>query len=140
MTASEPLYSTISIYEELRHVPGIKGLQGLIMTTELCLFCSGKEKNYKPEPETDFICDLCVVLLAGAEQDDLKKAHAKAIEKGFKDKASAIESFIIPEVIDGKRPAKKHGRHSDRKRIVRDAGNKKERIKRVQTQTQAAVL
>ena len=102
------------------------------MTTGLCLFCNGQEKNYKPEPNKDFICGSCVQLLLGADQDDLKRAHAKAIKKGYLSKARAIESFLIPEGKDGKRPtSKKRGRHSNGKRINRTIGNQKERIKRV---------
>ena len=67
------------------------------MTTGLCLFCNGQKKNYKPEPNKDFICSRCVILLAGAEQGDLKKAYVRAIVKGFKDKVSALQSFIVED-------------------------------------------
>ena len=96
---------------------------------ETCLFCNEPEKNYKPGPDVDFVCGTCVQLLLRADQEDLKKAHAKAIEKGYLNKASAIETFLKPEDIDGKRPGKKRtkrkiagksiGRSSNRKRIVR---------------------
>ena len=98
----------------------------------ICLFCNKPEKNYMPVAGNDFICGSCVQLLSDAEQDDLKRAHSKAIKKGYLNKASAIESFIIPEEKDGKRPkTKKRGRYSHRKRINRTLGNQKERIKRV---------
>ena len=90
------------------------------MTTELCLFCNEPEKNYKPGPDIDSICSRCVTLLAGAEQDDFKKVHAKAIEKGFKDKASALKSFIIEDEYNV-RKTKKSKRNLERKRPVRKA-------------------
>ena len=97
-----------------------------------CLFCDGQEKNYMPMAGIDFICGSCVQLLLGAEQDDLKRAHAKAISKGYTNKARAIESFLEDKEKDEQRkPIKKCGRYSNRKRIDRAIGNQKERIKRV---------
>ena len=97
-----------------------------------CLFCNGQEPNYKPGPDVDFICSRCVQLLLGVDQDDLKKAHAKAIEKGYPGKAKAIESFLIGETNEQRKPkTKKYRRHSNRKRIDRTLGNQKERIKRI---------
>jgi hypothetical protein len=65
-----------------------------------CLFCNDLEPNYQPEPGKDFICSQCVQLLLSADQEDLLKAHAKAIEKGYSNKAKAIESFLEPEDIN----------------------------------------
>lgn len=62
-----------------------------------CLFCNGQEPKHKPGPGIDFICSRCVILLADADQDDLKRAHAKAIKKGNPGKARAIESFLIED-------------------------------------------
>ena len=94
-----------------------------------CLFCNLPEPNYKQDPQVDFICGTCVQLLLRADQEDLKKAYVKAIEKGYLNKASAIETFLIPEDMDGKRPGKKRikrksagksiGRSSNRKRVTR---------------------
>ena len=102
------------------------------MNTSACLFCSDMEPNYKPETGNDFICSRCVQMLLEADQQDLKRAHTKALEKGFTNKAKAIESFLIPEdKIDGQRkPAKKRRRHIDRKRIVRTVRDKEKRIGR----------
>nr|BDD46986.1 hypothetical protein 4 [Desulfobacteraceae bacterium] len=102
------------------------------MSADLCLFCNGLEIKYKPETGNNFICSRCVQMLLVADQQDLKKAHARAIQKGFTNKASAIESFLISEdKIDGQRkPAKKRGRHSNRKRIVRIIRDKAKRIGR----------
>jgi hypothetical protein len=98
-----------------------------------CLFCNGKEKNYRPVAGIDFICGSCVQLLLGADQDDLKRAHAKAVKKGYTNKARAIESFIIPEETNEQRKpkSKKYRRHFNGKRVNRVIGNQKERIKRV---------
>ena len=88
--------------------------------------------KYKAQIDIDFICFRCVQLLLGADQQDLKRAHAKAIEKGFTNKANAIESFLIPEGLDElRKPAtKKRGRHSNRKRTVRTVRDKAKRIGR----------
>ena len=98
-----------------------------------CLFCINPEPNYKPQMGNNFICSQCVQMLLKADQQDLKKAHARAIDKGFLNKARAIESFLISEEnINGQRkPVSKHfGRHIDRKRIVRTIGDKEKRIGR----------
>ena len=57
---------------------------------ETCLLCS----EFKHKTGNDFICSSCVSLLLAAGQGDLQNAHAKAVEKGFKDKASAIGMFL----------------------------------------------
>jgi len=85
-----------------------------------CLFCNGEEKNYKPEPGKDYICSLCVILLGDADQEDLKRALAKAEEKGFRNKASAIKSFIIEDECND-RKTKKSKRNMVRKRPLRTA-------------------
>ena len=92
-----------------------------------CLFCNGQEKNYKPEPNTDYICGSCVQLLFKADQDDLQKAQKKALEKGYLNKARTIESFLIPEDDNEQRKQRKPRRRSrrasgktvDRKRVAR---------------------
>jgi len=84
---------------------------------EVCSFCNEQEKSYKPE--VDFICGGCVILLADAEQADLKRAYAKALDLEFLRKARALESFLMPEVKDGKRPTKSVRRNIDRKRVAR---------------------
>ena len=103
------------------------------MSTDVCLFCNGLEIKYKPESGIDFICSQCVQTLISADQADLKRAYKKAIDKGYSNKASAIESFLIPEdKIDGQRKpvSKKRGRHSNRKGIVRTVRDKEKRIGR----------
>ena len=88
------------------------------MNSEACLFCNGLEKKYKPEPDKYFICSRCVQLFLSADQEDLLNAHSKAIEKGYSNKARAIESFLIPEEINV-RETKKHKRGLVRKRSMR---------------------
>ena len=90
-----------------------------------CLFCNKQEKNYKPDRHVDFICGGCVLLLADASQEDLKKAHTLAIEKGYLNKANAIELFLMPEGKDANRPAKSVERNFDRERTARSIRNKK---------------
>ncbi len=82
-----------------------------------CLFCNGQEPNYKPGSDVDFICGSCVQLWLGADQDDLRKAHAKAIEKGYPRKAKAIESFLHESKYYGK--TEKSKRNLARERPLR---------------------
>ena len=107
-----------------------------------CLFCFNLEKKYKHNPGTDFICSRCVQLFLMADQKELKSAYEKAIDKGYTDKAKAIESFLIPEGFDEQRKpvTKKRGRHTDRKRIVRAVGDKEKRIGRSKIPAPAPVL
>ena len=69
------------------------------MNSETCLFCNSSDKKYKSESDKDFICSRCVQLLISADQEELKRAYSKAIEKGYPNKVRAIESFLIPEEI-----------------------------------------
>ena len=85
---------------------------------ETCLFCNGAEKDYKPGPDVDFICGACVQLLLRAEQEDLKRAYIKALDKGYLSKAKAIETFITEEItIERKTPKSK--RNMERERPLR---------------------
>ncbi len=92
------------------------------MTTGLCLFCNSEEKNCKTDPGTDFICSGCVILLAGVDQSDLKKAFIKAEETGLTNKASALQSFIIEDEYNV-RKTKKSKRNMERERPLRKAGS-----------------
>ena len=98
-----------------------------------CLFCNCEESNYRPGKDIELICSQCVILLADATQADLNNAYQKALDKGYLRKASALESFIIPEGKDEQRKpeSKKRGRYLDRTGIVKSVRNQKERIKRV---------
>jgi len=90
-----------------------------------CLFCNIPEPNYTPGPQVDYICGLCVVSLADADQEDLKKAYQKALNEGDLRKVSALESFIIPEEKHGKRPGKSVKRNLNRERAARSIRDKK---------------
>ena len=48
----------------------------------LCLFCNEPERSYKPDSGIEFICGSYVQLFLMSDQDELKRAHAKAIELG----------------------------------------------------------
>ena len=114
-----------------------------MMSSEVCLFCNRLEEKYKPELGKYFICSQCVQLLLSADQADLTRACKKAIEKGYTNKARAIESFLMPEEKNNgqRKPiSKKRGRHIDRKRIVRPIGDKEKRIGRSKVQAPDAVL
>jgi hypothetical protein len=90
---------------------------------EVCLFCNQPEPGYKSE--IDFICGSCVVLLADADQADLKNAYQKALNEGYQRKVSALEFFIIPEGKIGKRPDKSVKRNFNRARASRPIRDKK---------------
>jgi hypothetical protein len=85
-----------------------------------CLFCGFPENGYRSGPDKDFICSRCVQLLLSADQEDLLTAHAKAIEKGYLNKARAIESFLFSETINV-RKTKVNKRNMARKRPLRTA-------------------
>lgn len=87
----------------------------------VCLFCNQSETSqYVPLKDTDFICSSCVLFLSDADQEDLKRAHAKAIKKGYSGKASALESFIIEDEINV-RKTKKFKRDLVRERPLQSA-------------------
>ena len=68
---------------------------------EVCLFFSQPEPTpgYKPGKNIEFTCSRCVQLLLRADQDDLKRAYAKAIKHGYENKAKAA-SFYGTEMYD----------------------------------------
>jgi hypothetical protein len=103
--------------------------------SEVCLFCNEPEKSYKPE--CDYVCGLCVILLADADQADLKKSCKKALNEGYLRKASALELFIIPEGKDGIKPVR---RNYDRKRTTRPIRNKKSDARQSKTKQTVSVL
>ena len=80
-----------------------------------CLFCNDIEKDYKPTKGIDYICSSCVLLLADANQDDLKRAYVKAVEKGYENKVSALKSFIVEDEIN-ERKTKNAERNLERAR------------------------
>ena len=90
-----------------------------------CLLCNAIEPNLNPNADTYYICSKCVQILLVADQEDLRKAYAQAIEKGYSNKARAIESFLIPEETNA-RETKKPKRGIIRKkpmRVVRPSRN-----------------
>ena len=85
------------------------------MSANGCLFCKGLESKYKPIYDNEIICSQCVQILLAADQQDLKRAHAKSIEKGIIDKAKAIESFLTEDEIEQRKPTRYNQRIADRK-------------------------
>ena len=87
-----------------------------------CLFCNQEEPKHKPDKNAqEIICSNCFQLLLNADKEDLKRSHELATEKGYRNKAKAIESFIELEMPNG-RPGNKLKRDTDRKRINRTVG------------------
>jgi len=100
-----------------------------------CLFCNQPEKSYKPSPDVEYICSSCVQLLLNADQEDKRRAYAKAIELGLTRKARALESFITKEGEEDERrrpETKRHERRANRKRSIRPVRDKAKRIRQVQ--------
>ena len=62
--------------------------------------------------------------IVDADQDDLKRAHKKAIEHDYLNKAKAIEFFIIPEENDGKQNNPKRKTRHITKCTNRKRGNR----------------
>ena len=85
-----------------------------------CLFCCDPDTDDKPESSKDFICSLCVQILISATQEELKRAHTKAIEKGYARKAKAIKSFLIEGMVNNDRETKTIRRNLVRERIMRE--------------------
>ena len=93
-----------------------------------CLFCNGMEKDYQPAKDIDFICSGCVLLLADANQDDLKRAYVKAEAKGLENKVSALKSFIIEDEIND-RKTKNSKRDMERARPLRKVRPSRHKIR-----------
>ena len=93
-----------------------------------CLFCDGIEKDYKPAKGVDYICSSCVLLLADADQVDLKRAYVKAEAKGFENKASALKSFIIEDEIN-ERKTKNSKRNLVRERPLRTVRSSRNKVR-----------
>jgi hypothetical protein len=109
--------------------------------SEVCLFCNKPERNRKPGKNVEFVCSNCVIILADAEQDDLKFAHKKATELSSARQLRALELFIIGEENGQQKPETKFNRrHSNRKRSVKSIGSKEERLGRVQVQSKTTIL
>jgi hypothetical protein len=88
---------------------------------DFCFFCNQNESyNYKPEKNIEFVCSQCVQILLRADQEDLKKAYAKAIKHEYFNKAKAITMFLEEEIIENGK-TKKSKRNMERKRPLRKA-------------------
>jgi hypothetical protein len=95
------------------------------LSDNLCLFCNGTEKNYKPGPDIQFICATCLQLFLHADAEDLKRAYKKALDMGYLRKIMAIETFLPREEKHGKRPSKSVKRNFNRERATRSFRDKK---------------
>jgi len=66
-----------------------------------CLFCDTPERNYKPSPDTYYICGTCVQLFLSSPEEDRIRAYRKAVDNGYLNKAKAIKMFLPEETING---------------------------------------
>ena len=75
----------------------------------LCIFClreelsrcDGKLRRYKLQKGvTSLVCSACIQIFLQMPQDKLIEARRLAIEKGYLDKASWLESFIDKEKVN----------------------------------------
>lgn len=103
--------------------------QTMIHFPENCLFYDQPEPGYTPREGVDFICSRCVILLAGATQEDLRAAYKKAIEDDLPRKAEAIKSFIGGQ----HEPISTFSRVIERKRSNRVSRYHKAAVGRTQT-------
>ena len=92
-----------------------------------CVFCHRDERTYKPAKDVEyFICGTCTRRLVNADQDVIKHGYQLAIEKGYQDKAEALESFIegenIGEQTNKRRKLRNITKHFDRKGSRRTSG------------------
>ena len=63
-----------------------------------CSFCNRHESNYQQDRHIEkYICSGCTLTFVGANQESLKRGHAKAIKLGYTDKAQALKFFIHKE-------------------------------------------
>ncbi len=86
----------------------------------ICSLCNTERDVEKVEETAGaYICASCVQLLLNESQENLQKAYALAIEKGYQDKARAIQSFMM-EVNTNDRDAKDNKRSLERKRPGRE--------------------
>ncbi|MFH1672183.1 MAG: hypothetical protein ABIF87_01965 [Pseudomonadota bacterium] len=70
-----------------------------------CVFCRRQEKSASPPDTVEWmVCSVCVQRLLMASQEEKLKVYKKAIELGFSNKASALESFMeeLPNDETGK--------------------------------------
>ena len=93
-----------------------------------CLFCRFPEPAYRSGSDKEFICSRCVQLFLSTGQAELKRAYNKAREKGFQNKAKAIESFLIPEETNA-RETKISKRNMVRKRSMRTVRSTRNQIR-----------
>ena len=63
-----------------------------------CLFCEKVE--HVPPDNTDYICSACVIMLGDTSQETLKRALESAVACNAERKATAIRSFIQPDIIE----------------------------------------
>ena len=89
----------------------------------LCSLCGTDRDSEKVEKTAEaYICASCVQLLLNESPEKLQKAYALAVEKGYRDKAQAIQSFIMEENTD--EPVNRHlAKRLNRKRPVRTFGD-----------------
>jgi hypothetical protein len=104
---------------------------------EVCLFCQKPDKSYKPGRGVEFVCSICVIVLAGTEQGELKLAYKKAKELVSMRQMRALESFIEEETDEQIRPNIKS--LSNRKRNSRVFRAKKRTTRRVKKKERIAV-
>ena len=100
-----------------------------------CLFCENEVKGNLTKG-TDVLCGGCVCKLFGADQDALKGAYAKSVEKGYDRKATALKMFIIQEAKNGRDIKRHHNRTGTHRFSTHHQG----RFERTAIQERLAVL
>jgi pyrrolidone-carboxylate peptidase len=86
----------------------------------MCSFCNTETDAEKVDKTAgSYICSHCFQLLLNETQENLSKAYALAIAKGYHDKAKAIQSFLEEKIND--RKTENTERDMVRKRLSRSA-------------------
>ena len=99
------------------------------MSAGYCLICDDDEASrYNPGKGKDFICSRCVQILLATDQEHLNRAYQKAMDKGYINKAYAIDSFLHEGTFDHERKAEKPKRGLVREKISRLAGPSRDQI------------
>ena len=68
-----------------------------------CQFCGAERDREKVDGKAKaYICSACVQTLMNLSQEQLKKAHALAVDRGYENKARVIESFLEVQIYGTK--------------------------------------
>ena len=105
-----------------------------------CLFC-GTERDAKRVDSTakSYICSNCVQTLVNLSQEQLRKAYDLATEKGYSNKAKAIESFITEAYNVSRNKRSNTTKYIDRNSPLRTVGHEQGKARRFKKPKRASL-